>query len=66
MITPHMVEAGVSSLCESLQAGMGSKDVVTEVFKAMLDAALPYGKMCRKPGLCAGRGYCPLDPTCGD
>lgn len=26
----------------------------------------PYGYMCRDPQLCAGKGYCPRDPTCGD
>ena len=26
----------------------------------------PYGPMCRDPSKCAGKGYCPLDPTCGD
>ena len=26
----------------------------------------PYGEWCRKPEACAGKGYCPLDPTCGD
>lgn len=25
----------------------------------------PYGPMCRNPELCAGKGYCPRDPTCG-
>ena len=26
----------------------------------------PYGEWCRDPKACAGKGYCPLDPTCGD
>ncbi|HWX30132.1 MAG TPA: hypothetical protein VNZ53_22180 [Steroidobacteraceae bacterium] len=26
----------------------------------------PYGEWCRDPAACAGKGYCPLDPTCGD
>ena len=26
----------------------------------------PYGEWCRNPKACAGKGYCPLDPTCGD
>jgi hypothetical protein len=26
----------------------------------------PYGHMCMSPELCAGKGYCPRDPTCGD
>ena len=26
----------------------------------------PYGEWCRDPDLCAGKGYCPRDPTCGD
>ena len=26
----------------------------------------PYAEWCRKPEACAGKGYCPLDPTCGD
>ena len=26
----------------------------------------PYGEWCRNPGACKGKGYCPLDPTCGD
>ncbi len=25
-----------------------------------------YGEWCREPALCAGKGYCPRDPTCGD
>jgi len=25
-----------------------------------------YGKWCRNPQACTGKGYCPLDPTCGD
>lgn len=28
--------------------------------------APPYGEWCRNPKACAGKGYCPLDPTCGD
>jgi hypothetical protein len=30
------------------------------------EAEPPYGPMCRDPDLCAGKGYCPRDPTCGD
>lgn len=26
----------------------------------------PYGDWCRDPKACDGKGYCPLDPTCGD
>jgi hypothetical protein len=26
----------------------------------------PYGEWCRNPDACRGKGYCPLDPTCGD
>jgi hypothetical protein len=26
----------------------------------------PYGEWCRNPKLCAGKGYCPRDPNCGD
>ena len=26
----------------------------------------PYGPMCQNPSLCAGKGWCPRDPTCGD
>jgi hypothetical protein len=26
----------------------------------------PYGERCRNPDACKGKGYCPLDPTCGD
>lgn len=26
----------------------------------------PYGRMCRDPSKCRGKGYCPKDPTCGD
>lgn len=25
-----------------------------------------YGPMCRNPSACKGKGYCPLDPNCGD
>jgi hypothetical protein len=25
-----------------------------------------YSQWCRDPSLCAGKGYCPRDPTCGD
>jgi hypothetical protein len=25
-----------------------------------------YGEWCRNPALCAGKGYCPRDPSCGD
>ena len=25
-----------------------------------------YGEWCRDPAICAGKGYCPRDPTCGD
>lgn len=25
-----------------------------------------YGAWCRNPKACAGKGTCPLDPTCGD
>ena len=36
------------------------------VAQAILRIGAPYGPMCRDPQLCAGRGYCPRDPTCGD
>lgn len=26
----------------------------------------PYGEWCRDPKLCAGKGYCPRDPNCGE
>ena len=26
----------------------------------------PYGPWCRDRTACDGKGYCPLDPTCGD
>ena len=26
----------------------------------------PYREWCRDPKACAGKGYCPKDPTCGD
>ena len=29
-------------------------------------AHAPYGDWCRDPDACRGKGYCPLDPTCGD
>ena len=25
-----------------------------------------YGDWCRRPSACRGKGYCPLDPVCGD
>jgi hypothetical protein len=28
--------------------------------------ARAYGPMCRNPAACDGKGYCPLDPTCGE
>ena len=28
--------------------------------------ARAYGEWCRNPKACAGKGYCPLDPTCAD
>lgn len=31
-----------------------------------LKAESPYGERCRNPKACTGKGYCPLDPTCGD
>lgn len=31
-----------------------------------LKRTAPYGERCRDPNACAGKGYCPLDPTCGD
>lgn len=30
------------------------------------EAKPPYGEWCRNPEACKGKGYCPLDPTCGD
>jgi len=26
----------------------------------------PYREWCMDPELCAGKGYCPRDPNCGD
>ena len=34
--------------------------------KARLKKTAPYGEWCREPDLCADKGYCPRDPTCGD
>lgn len=31
-----------------------------------LRANAPYGEMCRDPKICAGKGYCPRDPNCGE
>jgi hypothetical protein len=31
-----------------------------------LKASSPYGEWCRDPDACAGKGYCPRDPNCGD
>jgi len=39
---------------------------VKEALKANLTSVPPYGEWCRDPKACAGKGYCPLDPTCGD
>ena len=28
--------------------------------------ATAYDEWCRNPAACVGKGYCPLDPNCGD
>lgn len=30
------------------------------------ETAPPYGEWCRDPAICAGKGYCPKDPSCAD
>ena len=35
-------------------------------YQAAINAKPPYGDWCRDPQACDGKGYCPLDPTCGD
>ena len=39
---------------------------VTETGRAFLAKSAAYGEWCRDPKLCAGKGYCPRDPNCGD
>lgn len=47
-----------------LMAEQEAKDRAEQ--RRKLKAASPYGEMCRDPSMCAGKGYCPRDPTCGD
>lgn len=45
-------------ICAAIEAPLSRKEAVVD------DRA--YGEWCRKPDACRGKGYCPLDPTCGD
>ena len=40
------------------------RDLCNEIERLKLAPA--YGEWCRNPDACKGKGYCPLDPTCGD
>jgi hypothetical protein len=37
-----------------------------EISVVKFDSVAPCGLWCRNPGACAGKGYCPLDPTCAN
>jgi|HubBroStandDraft_2_1064218.scaffolds.fasta_scaffold166512_3 hypothetical protein len=39
---------------------------IRELFNRVLKMHAPYGEWCRDPLSCNLRGYCSLDPTCGD
>ncbi len=74
--------ADLKESLDKLDAFVGKEDMdrYTEVCRKM-DAMLgnwrqqaaraarehaPYGEWCRDPTICADKGYCPRDPTCGD
>ena len=40
--------------------------IVADIAAEFSAPKAPYGPMCSNPELCAGKGYCPRDPTCGD
>lgn len=46
--------------------GATKSDVATCIGGQTGYESRPYGEWCRNPAACAGKGYCPLDPTCGD
>ncbi len=47
-------------------AAFGEPNPTTSEINAAMKRVSPYGEWCRDPKLCAGKGYCPRDPTCGD
>ena len=40
--------------------------VAKQAIEEIKEKSAPYGRMCRDPSACLGKGYCPRDPTCGD
>lgn len=67
----NCVEFWPAALNDDLQQQtFESARIIVEVIDAerrkTLKAKSPYGEMCMTPDLCAGKGYCPRDPACGD
>jgi hypothetical protein len=63
----------LSQMLEQIERADTSQQVsrirLSELPRALLETPRrepPYGPMCRNPSLCAGKGWCPRNPTCGD
>ena len=63
----------LTQMLEQIERGDTSQQVsrirLSELPRALLETPRrepPYGPMCREPKSCENKGYCPLDPTCGD
>ena len=46
-----------------MRAALERGKVWGKIFDTLLP---PYREWCLDPSLCAGKDYCPRDPTCGD
>ena len=54
---------------ELLAQGFNADEVNTRMVELMnqwMRRDAPYGAACRDPLSCKLRGYCPLDPACGN
>jgi hypothetical protein len=56
----------IADAIRALKTGTTKSDVATCIGGQTVHDPRPYGEWCRDPAACAGKGYCPLDPTCGD
>lgn len=64
----YIVTAGQVAFCSDCTHSLAGRTIPMPDLPPHLrdDYAAPYGEWCRDPNACKGKGYCPLDPTCGD
>jgi hypothetical protein len=56
----------ILSHLQEIKCRDGSRAVAIFGIAKGLSRGVPYPEFCRHPDKCAGKSYCPRDPTCAD